>query len=81
MKKIKDLWMNYKTEIGEGNIDIVLGKFSCLTDVCACKGVNFSSVQKPRRINCLWSAWASKHSAIETTRILLHLAKPQWFYT
>ena len=45
--------MNYKTEIGEGNIDIVLGKFSCLTDVCACKGVNFSSVQKPRRINCL----------------------------
>lgn len=52
--------MNYETEIGEGNIeigegniDIILWKFSCLTDVCACKGVNFSSAQKPPRINCL----------------------------
>lgn len=34
--------MNYKTEIGEGKIDI-LWKCSCLTDVCACKGVNSPS--------------------------------------
>lgn len=38
--------MNYRAEVGEGGMDSILWKLSCLTDVCACKGVNPSYTQK-----------------------------------
>lgn len=38
--------MNYRTEVREGGIDRIRWELSCLTDVCACKGVNPSHTQK-----------------------------------
>lgn len=45
LKTVKNPWMNYRTEVSESRIDIILWKLNCLTDVCACKGVNPSSAQ------------------------------------